>query len=148
MPVYDRFETTKTARFPAAYFIPSTFSQAAELLRRHGIIVERLLADWKGPAEVFVIDEIVSAAQPFQGHVLKELEGYFESIQVEIPKGGYLVRTAQPLGILIFHLLEPESIDGVAAWGFLDPELRARGHYPIHKCFDQVRVATERQSVY
>jgi hypothetical protein len=148
MPVYDRFETTKTARFPAAYFIPSTFSQAAELLRRHGIIVERLLADWKGPAEVFVIDEIVSAAQPFQGHVLKELEGYFESIQVEIPKGGYLVRTAQPLGILIFHLLEPESIDGVAAWGFLDPELRARGHYPIHKCFDQVRVATERQPVY
>jgi hypothetical protein len=148
MPVYDRFEATKTARFPAAYFIPSTFHQAAELLRRHGIVVERLLADWQGPAEAFVIDGIVSAERPFQGHVLKELEGHFESIQKEIPKGSYLVRTAQPLGILIFHLLEPESIDGVAAWGFLDPALRARGHYPIYKCFDQVCVATERQSSY
>ena len=148
MPVYDRFETTKTARFPAAYFIPSTFNQAVELLRRHGIIVERLLADWQGPAEAFVIDEIVSAERPFQGHVLKELEGHFESTQAEIPKGGYLVRTAQPLGILIFHLLEPESIDGVAAWGFLDPALRPGEHYPIQKCFDQVCVATERQPSY
>lgn len=148
MPVYDRFETTKTARFPAAYFIPSTFHQAAELLRRHGIVVERLLADWQGPAEAFVIDEIVSAERPFQGHALKELEGHFESIQKEIPEGSYLVRTAQPLGILIFHLLEPESIDGVAAWGFLDPALRAREHYPIHKCFDQVCVATERKPSY
>jgi len=148
MPVYDRFEPTKTARFPAAYFIPSTFNQAVELLKRHGIVVERMLADWRGPAEAFVIDEIASAERSFQGHILKELEGHFESIQAEIPEDGYLVRTAQPLGILIFHLLEPESIDGVAAWGFLDPELRARGHYPIHKCFNQVRVATERQSNY
>lgn len=148
MPVYDRFETTKTARFPAAYFIPSTFNQAVELLRRHGIVVEKLLADWQGPAEAFVIDEIVSAERPFQGHVLKELKGRFESVQREIPQGSYLARTAQPLGILVFHLLEPESIDGVAAWGFLDPALRAKGPYPIHKCFDQVRAATERQPGY
>jgi hypothetical protein len=144
MPVYDRFETTRTARFPAVYLIPATLRETVELLRRHGIVVERLRADWKGTTEVFVIDEIVSADRPFQGHVLKELKGRFESAQTEIPKGSYLVRTAQPLGILIFHLLEPESIDGVATWGFLDRELRAKVRYPIQKCFDQVHVATER----
>jgi len=69
MPIYDCFEATKTARFPAAYFIPSTFHQTAELLRRHGIVVERLLADWQGPTEAFVIDEIVSAERLFQGHI-------------------------------------------------------------------------------
>lgn len=145
MPVYDRFETTRTARFPAAYLIPATLPETVELLRRHGIVAERLLADWKGTTEVFVIDEIVSADRPFQGHILKELKGRFESAQTEIPKGSYLVRTAQPLGILIFHLLEPESIDGVATWGFLDRVLRAKARYPIQKCFEQVRVATERQ---
>jgi len=148
MPVYDRFETTKTARFPAAYFIPSKFHQTVELLRRHGIVVEKLLADWNGPAEAFVIDEIVSAERPFQEHVLKELEGHLEPIQKEFSKGSYVARTAQPLGMLIFHLLEPESIDGVAAWGFLDPALHARQHYPIHKCFNQVRVPTERLPDY
>jgi len=115
------------------------------LLRRHGIVVERLLADWKGKAEAFVIDEIVSAERSYQGHVLKELKGHFESVQTEALKGSYLVKTAQPLGILIFHLLEPESLDGVATWGFLEPALRAKERYPIHKCFDQVHVATERQ---
>jgi len=145
MPVYDRFKTTRTARFPAAYLIPPNLRGTVELLRRHGIVVERLRADWKGTTEVFVIDEIVSADRPFQGHILKELKGRFESAQTEIPKGSYLVRTAQPLGILIFHLLEPESIDGVATWGFLDRALRAKARYPIQKCFEQVRVATERQ---
>jgi hypothetical protein len=145
MPVYDRFETTRTARFPAAYLIPATLRETVELLRRHGIVVEKLRADWKGPTEVFVIDEIVSAERPFQGHILKELKGHFKSTQTVIEEGSYVVRTAQPLGILIFHLLEPESIDGVAAWGFLNTALRAGGRYPIHKCFEQVRAATERQ---
>ena len=145
MPVYDRFKTTRTARFPAAYLIPATFREAVELLRRHGIVVERLLDDWKGTTEAFVIDEIVSPKRSFQGHIPKELKGHFESAQTEITKGSYLVKTAQPLGILIFHLLEPESLDGVATWGFLERALRAKERYPIHKCFEQVRVATERQ---
>lgn len=145
IPVYDRFEATRTARFPAAYLIPSILRETVELLRRHGIVVERLRADWKGTTEVFVIDEIVSADRPFQGHILKELKGHFESTQTVIEEGSYMVRTAQPLGILIFHLLEPESIDGVATWGFLDRVLRAKARYPIQKCFEQVRVATERQ---
>jgi hypothetical protein len=148
MPVYDRFETTRTARFPAAYFIPAILRESVELLRRHGIVVEKLQTDWKGRIEVFLIDEIISTDQPFQGHILKELKGRFKSTQAEIPKGSYLVRTAQPLGILIFHLLEPESIDGVATWGFLDQVLRAKAHHPIQKCFTQVRVATERQPSY
>jgi hypothetical protein len=144
MPVYDRFKTTRTARFPAAYLMPATFSETVGLLRHHGIVVEKLLASWKGTTEAFVIDEIVSAERPFQGHILKELKGHFESTQTELPKGSYLVKTAQPLGILIFHLLEPESVDGVATWGFLDRALHVKGRYPINKCFDQVRVATER----
>ncbi len=61
-----------------------------------------------------------------------------------MPKGSYLVRTAQPLGILIFHLLEPESIDGVAAWGFLDGKLQPGQAYPIRKCFRKVNAASER----
>ncbi|MBA7712577.1 hypothetical protein ES703_121556 [subsurface metagenome] len=144
MPVYDRFKTTRTARFPAAYLIPATFREAVELLRRHGIIVERLLADWKGTTEAFVIDEIVSAERPFQGHILKELKGHFESAQTEVTKGSYLVKTAQPLGILIFHLLEPESLDGVAAWGFLDSELWLNKPYPIRKCYERIHTSSER----
>ena len=144
MPVFDRFTTTRTARFPAAYLIPANCDETAELLIRHGIVVEKLLADWQGAAEAFTIEKIASAERPFQGHVLKELTGRFESLRTDMPKGSYLVRTAQPLGILIFHLLEPESIDGVAAWGFLDGKLHQGKAYPIRKCYRQVNVAAER----
>ena len=144
MPVYDRFKATKTGRFPAAYLIPASCDKTVQLLRRHGIVVERLTAHWQAAAEAFVIEKIASAGRPYQGHVLKELRGRFESIETEMPKGSYLVRTAQPLGILIFHLLEPESIDGVAAWGFLDGELHPGKAYPIRKCYRQVHVASER----
>ena len=34
----------------------------------------------------------------------------------------------------------------MATWGFLDRVLRAKARYPIQKCFDQVRVATEREA--
>ncbi len=144
MPVYDRFKATKTGRLPAAYLIPASCDKTVELLSRHGIVVERLTAGWQAAADEFVIEQIDSAERPFQGHVLKRLTGRFESSRIDVPRGSYLVRTAQPLGILIFHLLEPESIDGVAAWGLLDGQLRKGEPYPIHKCYRQVHVASER----
>jgi len=144
MPVYDRFTATKTGRLPAAYLIPASCDETLELLSRHGIVVEKLLADWQGEAEAFVIEKIASTGRPYQGHVLKELTGHFETTRAQMPKGSYLVRTAQPLGILIFHLLEPESIDGVAAWGFLDGELHQGKAYPIRKCYRPLHVASER----
>ena len=144
MPIFDRFTTTRTGRFPAAYLIPASCDKTAKLLIRHGIVVEKLLADWQGAAETFVIEKVDSAEQPFQGHVLKKLIGRFESMRVDMSKGSYLVRTAQPLGILIFHLLDPESIDGVAAWGFLDGKLDAGKAYSIRKCFQRVNAVSER----
>ena len=131
--IYDRFASTRTARFPAAYLIPSRFPEAIELLLRHGIVVERLEENWRGEVTTFKITELVTRKGAFQGHHLQRLEGAFQDEEVDVEKGTFLVRTAQPLGILIFHLLEPESLDGIAAWGFLDRDLRQERDYPIKK---------------
>jgi hypothetical protein len=47
------------------------------------------------------------------------------------PPGTLLVPTAQPLGNLVVYLLEPESDDGFARWGFLDEDLRVTEPFPI-----------------
>jgi len=39
----------------------------------------------------------------------------------------------QPLGRLAFTLLEPESLDGVAAWGFLENQIAPGRWFPIAK---------------
>lgn len=57
----------------------------------------------------------------------------FSPANVRVPAGTLLVRTAQPLGLLAFHLLEPEMTDGLATWGFLGDKLEAGNVYPVLK---------------
>jgi len=145
MPIFDRFKATRTAKFPSAYIIPASATQALALLNRHGIVVEKLLEPWHGTCSSFAISKL-TAARAFQGHRLIDLEGTFSTGDTSVAAGWYLVRTAQPMGILAFHILEPESLDGVAAWGFLGDVLTEGRPYPILKTFEPVHAATERNS--
>ncbi len=143
LPVLDRFRATRSARLPAAYLVPAAHSEAVQLLRRHGISVERLRQPWRGRVDAFTVTELARAPSPFQGHRLVRVEGTFAARDAEIPAGDFVVRTAQPLGILLFHLLEPESLDGAAAWGFLDGALAVGKEYPMLKAFRVGGAVTE-----
>ncbi len=132
MPIFDRFKSVKSAAFPAAYLIPSTELATVALLRKHGIVVEKLTNSWSGEAQDFAVSKCDIPTRAFQGHKLVTLDGTFGTARGSSPAGTYLVRTAQPLGILIFNLLEPESKDGVAAWGMLAPT-KVGDVYPILK---------------
>ncbi|MGE3166452.1 MAG: M14 family metallopeptidase [Planctomycetota bacterium] len=140
--VCDRFQATRTARLPRAYWVGTGQHEVVELLRRHGVRVERLLGDAQLVAERFRVAEIDVAERPFQGHRLTRLEGRWENGSLEVAAGSYLVRTAQPLALLAFHLLEPESLDGVAAWGLLDRFLAVDQLYPLAKIYDPISVPT------
>lgn len=144
LPVYDRFRATRTARLPAAYLLPPTETKTIELLLRHGIVVERLRESASLPVERFTISAVAQDARPFQGHRLQRIEGAFRPGMEMVPAGTYLVRTAQPLALLAFHMLEPEGADGVLAWGFLGESFAAGKVYPIAKVPEVVRATTER----
>ena len=121
MPVFDRFKVTKTAALPAAYVIPASEAATVALLQKHGIVVERLIERCAGEAEQFTASKVTVAGRAFQGHRLVTLDGSFSAAHISVPAGDYIVRTAQPLGILAFHILEPESQDGAVAWGDMAP---------------------------
>ena len=71
-----------------------------------------------------MIDSMVRRGQPFQGHSEVRLEGTWKEIAREFLAGDfYLVRTAQPLGVLAMELLEPQSDDGLVTWNFFDLSL-------------------------
>ena len=142
MPVYDRFKATRTRPFPGGYLIPPSETKTVELLRRHGLLVERLVAPFAGSVETFTVSSFKQAEREFQGHKLVTLEGSFAASAGRADVGWFLVRTAQPLGVLAFHLLEPESLDGVAAWGYL--AVTADSGFPILKVVGVPVVATVR----
>jgi len=133
LPIFDRFKAVKMAKVPTAYLIPAAEIKAVRLLSRHGITARKLDRPMNYRGETFTITEAVRAPQAFQGVRMIRLEGTFATGEFQSAAGDYLVRTDQPLGRLIFSLLEPEGLDGVAAWGFLGDNLT--GTYPIRKVF-------------
>lgn len=133
MEVLDRFRAAKTARFPAAYVFGPDQANVARLLMRHGVEVQRLESGWSGKGQAFTVSECAVAPSAFQGHRLIRLEGTFAEVERQFPAGSFLVKSSQPLGILIFNMLEPESMDGVACWGLLGESLPVGSTYPILK---------------
>ncbi|MBS1718854.1 MAG: hypothetical protein JST35_00235 [Armatimonadetes bacterium] len=140
VPSCDRFKATRTAKFPAGYVLPASATPVVELLRRHGIRVERVSALANLDTTFYRLTEWVTAARPFQNRRLVRLEGTWETASARVEQGEFVVRTNQPLGVLAFHLLEPESIDGVIAWGLFS-ETRPPGSFaPVRKLMSPPKI--------
>ena len=138
------FRATKTRPFPAGYLIPPAFPEAVTLLRRHGIGGDRLESKWSGTVRVFRVETISAAENLFQGHRALTVDGDYRSEAREVPAGWYFVPTSQPLGILVFTLLEPEMLDGLTSWNYFDRGLTADQDAPVLKLMSTPRVARTR----
>src|SRR5881396_841484 len=119
LPVNDRFLDSLARPLPTGYFLPGAAGETAKLLRLHGIQVQRLLGDWTDTVETLSGTQLKWAPREFQGHHLLEVSGTWARASRTVPAGTYFVSTAQPLGRLVFALLEPEGF-GLARWGVFD----------------------------
>ena len=147
IPIYDRFDPALEQSLPYAWIIPEAQASLLEQLRRHGVIVEQLTAPAVVRAEQFMIDSVVKESRPFQGHQEVRLEGRWAPADtMSVSTSAYVVRAAQPLGILALYLLEPQSDDGLANWNFLDAWLQPGGRYPLPRVVERIttplRIAT------
>ncbi|HSA57921.1 MAG TPA: M14 family metallopeptidase [Gemmatimonadaceae bacterium] len=133
MQVFDRFTPTLTRPLPWGWAIAAGDTSALQLVRQHGVVVERLGTPWSGDAgPQFTVDSAVIAAQPFQERRLVRLVGRWESGRTaNLAAGTWIVRSAQPLGVLAAYLLEPESDDGVVAWDVGGRSANGPGPAPI-----------------
>jgi len=117
--VRDRFADSVSRPLPAGYFVPPSAGDVLRLLRLHGVRVERLAADWTDTVETVAIDQLTWQPREFQGHHLLAVGAHYVRAARTVPAGTLFVTTAQPLGRLVFALLEPEGW-GLARWGMLD----------------------------
>ena len=151
MPVYDRFTSTLDRIPPAAYVVAPEDTAVVTLLRLHGIRVDRSDTAWRARGESFVIDSVITAQRPFQGHNEVRLKGRWERGMQTLPPKSFIVSTAQPRGTLIVYLLEPESDDGFTTWNLFGSRLRKGERFPVKRIFDLARrgrgAPTRRSSV-
>lgn len=142
MPVFDRFTAARREAMPAAYLLPPSLGHLADLLRGHGIAVERLQAPAALQGERFRVDTI-RVSPPFEGHRTVAVDGGWREAEVAAGPGWFMVRTDQRLGVLAAYLLEPASEDGVVTWNLLDRQLRPRQDAPVARVRTAPALATE-----
>jgi murein tripeptide amidase MpaA len=132
MKVYDRFTTTLAVDIPAGYLVPASDTAALLLLRLHGIVARRIVADTVVMAEGFAIDSIAHDSVVFQRHRQAHVAGAWATQATKhVAHGEFIVPGDQPLAALAVYLLEPESDDGLVTWNVFDPELKPRTPYPV-----------------
>ncbi len=133
MADYTTFEGTEFARVPAAYFVPAGLRSVIERLEAHGVALARLETDRIAAVERFRVDSTWTAPREFQGHRERTVRGAWESATDTLPAGTVVVRVDQPLGRLVFLLLEPRADDGLLNWNLFDPAIETARYYPVRR---------------
>ena len=105
---------------PWAYLIPRDAVDAVALLKRHGITVEVLTESDSLTVDAYVVAG-VSHEQAYNHAAATRVEvGEVVTLERRFPVGTYVVPTAQFLGRLAAHMLEPETDDNVVYWNTMD----------------------------
>lgn len=105
---------------PYAYILPREAVQAVALLRQHNITVEVLRAPATLKVQAYELKDAYSSAEyDHQGATVVTVAG-IHTIERTFPVGTYVVSTAQMLGRLVAHLLEPETDDNLILWNRMD----------------------------
>ena len=121
------YEPGRTRPAPWGYAFDGRLDDVAVFLRRHGIQVETLREEAVVRSEDFRILSIEWADEPYQNHLMASVEVEVVPAERTLPAGSYLVRLRQPEGRLIPQLLEPDAVDSVLRWNFLDHSLPSEG---------------------
>lgn len=128
MPVYGDTPGARIA-LPKAWWVPATAPWAIERLRLHGVTFEKIAAPRTIVVEMLraVGPKLASAVD--EGHVAVTADGFSRAMRSEtFPAGSIRVPADQPLGELAAMLLEPQSPEGLFAWGYF-PAILQRTEY-------------------
>ncbi|MCU0235772.1 MAG: M14 family metallopeptidase [Acidobacteria bacterium] len=138
IPYFSLAVPVRTLPLPAGYVLAPHQGEALANLKRHGIRVERVLEAFRAEAESFVIAAVEPGRNIYQGRVQNAIKGHYEKAAADIPAGSYFIGLDQPLARLVPVLLEPESVDSLAAWGFFNRVIVQQwsnrpGPYPVRR---------------
>ena len=127
---YGTFTPTETEIAPAAYLVPPSLTDVIGNLAAHGVRMEPVEGARTLAVERFRVDS-TTVAREFEGHQERQVYGAWEAHTQEIPAGTMRIAVDQPLGRLVFSLLEPRSTDGLVNWNYLDRVIAEARYLPI-----------------
>jgi len=143
IPIYTTFTPVLERSLPYGYILTAADTAAVRVLRVHGVIVQRLASPWTGQVQLFTIDSVQRAKEPFQGHLEARAFGHWSKVRRTAPAGSWMVTIQQPLAVVAFYLLEPESDDGLVTWNVIEPGKRG-AVFPVWRLAESLGVISGR----
>lgn len=128
---FTAFEASRKQKTPEAYLIPDTLTWVVDRLRTHGLVLEQMSEPRPVTVSSFMIDATTQAGRLYQGVLTRSASGRWHDSEETVGPGWIRVPMRQPLARIAFHLLEPESDDGLVHWALMDNELQEGTRYPI-----------------
>lgn len=143
VPYYCKAVSKRSIPLPGAYILLPYQDTIIKNLLHHGISAAKIKKSFQAEVEVFNIEEVKPAQRLYQGHVFIGLKGHYVTETLTIPENSYLIPMDQPLARLIPVLLEPESQDSLAAWGFFNRQLVSQWTdkpmlYPVYRLHKKI----------
>ena len=123
IPLRDTVVPKLTVRVPrGGYIVPAAHAAwVAEKLSLHGIRFERIASERESAAlETFRATKVIYSKTTFEGHTALTFEGAWQAERRTVPAGSLFIPIGQSNARLALTLLEPQSPDSFAAWGFFD----------------------------
>ncbi|MDY0296565.1 MAG: M14 family metallopeptidase [Acidobacteriota bacterium] len=133
---YADTRATRTRDLPVAYLLPPALEASAELLRDHGLVIEKIDREIEMKVEVFAMSRVEIKPALFQGHVPIRVEGEYKAEIRKIPCGTWWIPLDQTLARLIPEMLEPDAAHGLLQWGHFNRLILRQwsnrpGDYPV-----------------
>jgi Zinc carboxypeptidase len=150
MKDYGVFEATRLVPMPKGWLIPKPLvdsprmAAAIDRLKWHGLVMRTISSEGPVSVERFLINEVIRAERPFQGHREARLRGTLQKAQLTVSEGSLFIPANQPLARLAFYLLEPESDDGLVTWNLIEEGLTVGQTYPIYRVQNALPLSFER----
>lgn len=121
IPKYDTAKIDASTAPPLYYIVPPQWQTVIEVIKAHGIKFQRIEKPLTIEVESYRLTEAKFAPQPFEGHNVVSYKTNPIKETRTFPANSIIIPLAQETGNVIVHLLEPESQDSFAYWGFFNP---------------------------
>jgi len=112
---------------PKSYLIPQSWREVIERLQWNGVALDRLASDQSVHGLALYIDEVLSRAEPYEGHLFHDqVRLSSHPVTVQARAGDVLVRLDQANARYAVETLEPQAHDSFFRWGFFNSILEKK----------------------
>ncbi len=129
IPLFDDVRPTLSVRPPRAYLIPQEWTAIVDVLRLHGVTLQRLTDATSVPCERTTFSKPVWRNKPYEGRITVAVESRMRPDTIGFPAGTYVVDLAQPSARAAINLLEADAPDSFVSWGFFNAIFEQKEYY-------------------